>query len=210
MTASLRYLVVLLFAGLAGGNASDVAGEWMPAPETGSTTLTGKFLVATPELSDPNFREAVIYLMHHDSAGAMGVVINRLLAQGPMGKLLEAFGIEGDPGGNAQIRVLYGGPVESGSSLVLHPDDYHNTTTTEIGNHLAVSSSDDVLTDFAKGQGPGSSLLILGYAGWAADQLENEIASGAWYVVTGDQDLLFDEDIATKWKRALTLRGVQL
>jgi putative transcriptional regulator len=173
-------------------------------------SMTGRYLVASPDLHDPNFRQTVVYLVHHDDMGAMGLVINRLMAKGPVGKLFEAFGVEGDSGNLAEIRMHYGGPVDPGSSLVLHRDDYHNDTTTMIGNHLAVSSSDDVLADLAVDQGPGDSLLILGYAGWAADQLENEITSGAWYVVDADESLLFDDDLATKWKRALALRGFEL
>jgi putative transcriptional regulator len=140
----------------------------------------------------------------------MGLVINRLMAKGPVGKLLDAFGLEGDPTNGTQIKMHYGGPVEPGSSLVLHRDNYRNPTTTDVGNHLAVSSADDVLADLAIGKGPRENLLILGYAGWAADQLENEITSGAWYVVDADETLLFDDDLATKYQRALALRGFEL
>ena len=141
----------------------------------------------------------------------MGVVINRLMAKGPVGKLLEAFGIDGNPGSQAQINMYFGGPVDPGSSLVLHRNDYRNDTTTEIGNHLAVSSSDEVLADLALDRGPKESLLILGYAGWGADQLEHEITSGSWYVIKADDDaLLFDDEITTKWQRALALRGFEL
>jgi putative transcriptional regulator len=179
-------------------------------PNGRSTSLSGRYLVASPDLDDPNFRHAVIYLVHHDAFGAMGLVINRLMAKGPVGSLLRAFGIEGNPGKDALVKMHYGGPVEPGSSLVLHRDSYQNTTTAAIGNHLAVSSSDDVLADLASGKGPGESLLLLGYAGWAAEQLENEITAGSWYVIDADASLLFDDDIATKWQRALALRGFEL
>jgi putative transcriptional regulator len=178
-------------------------------PNGRSTALTGRYLVAAPDMHDPNFRQTVIYLVHHDAFGAMGVVINRLMAQGPVGRLLDAFGIEGDPG-DTQVKMHYGGPVEPESSLVLHRDDYRNHTTAPIGNRLAVSSSDDVLTDLATGEGPRESLFILGYAGWGAEQLENEITSGVWHVVDADDTLLFDDDISTKWRRALALRGFEL
>ena len=179
-------------------------------PNGRSTTLTGRYLVATPDLNDPNFRHTVVYLVHHDAFGAMGLVINRRMAKGPVGSLLDAFGIEGDPGTDAQVKMHYGGPVEPDSSLVLHRNDYRNSTTADIGNQLAVSSSDDVLLDLALGKGPSESLLILGYAGWASEQLENEITSGSWYVVDADDTFLFDDDIATKWQRAMALRGFEL
>lgn len=179
-------------------------------PNGRSTSLTGRYLVASPELTDPNFRHAVIYLVHHDAFGAMGLVINRLMAKGPVGSLLDAFGIEGDPSAETLVKMHYGGPVEPESSLVLHRSDYSSGSTADIGNHLAVSSSDDVLADLALGKGPDDSLLILGYAGWASEQLENEITSGSWYVIDSDDSLLFDDDIATKWQRAMTLRGFEL
>ncbi len=178
-------------------------------PNGRSTSLTGRYLVAAADMHDPNFRETVIYLVHHDAYGAMGVVINRLMAKGPVAGLLDAFGIEGGPA-DTQVRMLYGGPVEPESSLVLHRDDYRNATTADIGSRLAVSSADLVLADLADGRGPRDSLFILGYAGWAAEQLENEITAGIWHVVASDDSLLFDDDIATKWRRALALRGFEL
>jgi putative transcriptional regulator len=123
---------------------------------------------------------------------------------------LKAFGIEGDPSAESLVKMHYGGPVEPESSLILHRNDYQNGSTAEIGHHLAVSNSDDVLADLALGQGPDESLLILGYAGWASEQLENEITSGSWYVVDSDDSFLFDDDIATKWQRAMALRGFEL
>lgn len=210
MVKALRNVIVVLVIGLLGSDIARSATDDNPNPNGRSTTLTGRYLVAAPGLEDPNFRETVIYLVHHDAYGAMGLVINRLMAKGPVGKLLDAFGLEGDPTVGTQIKMHYGGPVEPGSSLVLHRDNYRNQTTTDVGNHLAVSSADDVLADLAIGKGPRENLLILGYAGWAADQLENEITSGAWYVIDADETLLFDDDLATKYRRALALRGFEL
>lgn len=210
MVKLLSNLVTALFIGLLGSQIAQAADDNFLSIDRYSPSLTGKYLVASPELSDPNFHHTVVYLVHHDTQGAMGLVINRQMAKGPVGKLLGAFGIEGDPGSQAQIKMHFGGPVDPGSSLVLHRNDYRNDTTTEIGDHLAVSSSDDVLADLAMDQGPNDSLLILGYAGWGADQLENEITSGSWYIIDADDQLLFDDDITTKWQRALALRGFEL
>ncbi len=204
-----KLLMVVLGIGLLGYLPAKAA-DGQDNPNGRSTTLTGRYLVASPDLNDPNFRQSVIYLVHHDAFGAMGLVINRLMAKGPVGRLLDAFGIEDDFSTDAQVKMHFGGPVEPDSSLVLHRSDYHNSTTVDVGNHLAVSSSDDVLTDLALGKGPNESLLILGYAGWASEQLENEITSGSWYVVDADDTFLFDDDIATKWRRAMALRGFEL
>lgn len=210
MVTLLRYVTIILFFGLLGGKAAQAVEEGYLSIDRYTTELTGKYLVASPDLTDPNFHHTVIYLVHHDDQGAMGLVINRLMAKGPVGKLLEAFGLEGEPGSQAQVKMHYGGPVDPGSSLVLHRSDYRNDTTTDIGNHLAVSSSDEALADLAMDRGPRESLLILGYAGWASEQLENEISSGSWHVVDADDTLLFDDDITTKWQRALALRGFEL
>jgi putative transcriptional regulator len=199
-----------MLVGLLGSQAAPAGDGGYLSIDRYSESLTGKYLVASPELSDPSFHHTVIYVVHHDKKGAMGVVINRIMAKGPVGKLLEAFGLEADPGNQAQVTMYYGGPVAPGSSLVLHRNDYRNETTTDIGNHLAVSSSDDVLADLAANHGPKESMLLLGYAGWTSDQLEEEITQGAWYVVHGDEALLFDDDLTTKWERALDLRGFQL
>ncbi|MGH1478382.1 MAG: YqgE/AlgH family protein [Geminicoccales bacterium] len=210
MVKLLRNLVATMFLGLLGSPIAQAAEQDFLSIDRYSPPLTGKYLVASPELTDPNFHHAVIYVVHHDDQGTMGLVINQLMAEGPVGKLLEAFGIEGDPSSQAQVKMHFGGPVDPGSSLVLHRNDYKNDTTTEIGNHLALSSSDDVLADLALNQGPDESLLILGYAGWGANQLEDEITSGAWYVVDAEDTLLFDDDMTTKWQRAMALRGFEL
>lgn len=205
-----KLLMAVLGIGLFTAGDIARAGNDDTNPNGRSSSLTGRYLVASPDLHDPNFRHSVVYLVHHDAFGAMGVVVNRLMAKGPVGSLLDAFGLEGDPGSDALVKMHYGGPVEPESSLVLHRSDYRNGTTADIGNHLAVSSSDDVLTDLALGNGPNESLLLLGYVGWASEQLENEITAGSWFVVDADDTMLFDDDIATKWQRALALRGFEL
>lgn len=225
MTIVNKHLFTALIAtiatiGLLASDTAQAASE-RDNPNGRSTTLSGRYLVASPDLQHPGFRRTVVYLVHHDAFGAMGVVINRLMAKGPVASLFDAFGIETESedvedettitsGVDAQMKMHYGGPVEPGSSIVLHHDDYRNDTTADIGNDLAVSSADDVLADLARGEGPGDSLLILGYAGWGAEQLENEITAGRWFVVDADDELLFDDDIATKWQRALALRGFEL
>jgi len=212
--ANVKKLLMMMLGGILSIGLLAVTGVEAKSDDTNpngrSTSLSGRYLVASPDLQDTNFHHTVIYLLHHDAFGAMGLVINRLMAEGPVGSLLDAFGIEGDPGSDALVKMHYGGPVEPESSLVLHRNDYQNVTTADIGNQLAVSSSDDVLSDLASDKGPHESLFILGYAGWASEQLENEITAGSWFVVDADDALLFDDDIATKWQRALALRGFEL
>jgi putative transcriptional regulator len=185
-----------------------------PQPDdgAGASSLAGRLLVATPELEDPNFDHTVVYMIHHDASGAMGLVINRVVAAGSLAELLHGLGIETDaetdPG--VDIRIHEGGPVERERGFVLHSGEYQVEGTITVTDTVAMTSSLDVLRDIAAGKGPERSLFALGYAGWAANQLEGEIAAGAWYTVEADDALLFDEQAETKWQRALDRHGIEL
>jgi putative transcriptional regulator len=186
-------------------------GAARPTPVVGVVpSLAGQLLVATPELDDPNFSHTIVYMVQHDDGGAMGVVINRVLGRGPLGKLLEGLGIEEGRDSEAEIRIHYGGPVEFGRGVVLHSSDYRRDAPLVVDDLAAFSFSLDALRDIAQGRGPRHSLFALGYAGWAPQQLENEIARGSWFTIEPDDALLFDDAVETKWQRALARRGIDL
>jgi putative transcriptional regulator len=186
-------------------------GATRPTPTVGVVpSLAGQLLVATPELDDPNFSHTIVYMVQHDAGGAMGVVINRVLGHGPLGKLLEGLGVEEGSDSEADIRVHYGGPVELGRGVVLHSPDYRRDDPLVVDDLAAFSFSLDALRDLAQGRGPRHSLFALGYAGWAPHQLENEIARGSWFTIAPDEALLFDDAVETKWQRALARRGFDL
>jgi putative transcriptional regulator len=190
------------------GPAEQVARR--PFTDTPAPSTAGRFLVASPELDDPNFRRTVIYMVEHDGDGAMGLVINRVLGSGPLASLLEGLELQAPADSEVEIRVHYGGPVERGRGFVLHSPDYQAETTVVLADFVAMTSSLDILGDIAAGKGPMRSLLALGYAGWAARQLEGELASGAWVIVDADAALLFDPDVEAKWQHALDRQGVDL
>jgi putative transcriptional regulator len=173
-------------------------------------SLAGQLLVATPDLQDPNFSQTVVYLVHHDQSGAMGLVLNRVLGSGPLDKVLEGLGMP--PGGAAalELRVHYGGPVEPARGFMLHSPDYRAEDTVVLSDLVALTASPGILEDIAAGKGPKRSLFALGYAGWGPEQLEGELAAGAWFLVEPDADLLFDEHPETKWQRAFDRRGIDL
>ncbi|MGH6922034.1 MAG: YqgE/AlgH family protein [Geminicoccaceae bacterium] len=173
-------------------------------------SLAGQLLVATPELDDPNFSHTIVYMVQHDDGGAMGVVINRVLGRGRLGKLLEGLGIEEGSDSEAEIRVHYGGPVQLGRGVVLHSPDYRLDDPLVVDDLAAFSFSLDALRDIALGAGPRHSLFAFGYAGWAPDQLEEELARGSWFTIAPDEALLFDDKVDTKWERALARRGIDL
>lgn len=199
---------ILLAMLLLGGGGP---GSTLQAPAVAAIpSVAGQLLVATPELDDPNFSHAIVYMVQHDANGAMGVVINRVLGAGPLGKLLEGLGVEEGSDSDAEIRVHYGGPVEPGRGVVLHSPDYREDDPLVIDDLAAFSFSLEALRDIALGRGPRHSLFALGYAGWAPNQLEDEIARGSWFTVAPDEALLFDDAVDTKWQRALARGGIDL
>ncbi len=207
----LRVGVALLWLGALLAEAK-VDPDRGPGVGSADSPLTGRLLVATPELQDPNFRHTVVYMVQHDAGGAMGVVINRVMATGPLDELLQDLDLapEVELDGDVEVQLHYGGPVERGRGFVLHTSDYHEAATIVVDEAIALTGSIDVLRDIAVGQGPRRSLLALGYAGWGPNQLESEVASGAWFIVDADEELLFDQSVDTKWQRAIDRRGVDL
>lgn len=171
--------------------------------------LTGQLLVATDTMSDPRFAGTVIYMIKHDSNGALGLIVNRLLGVGPVSELLGGLGVD-DAEVDGDIRVHYGGPVQLEFGFVLHSTDYVGESTQIVNGQVAFTTSVDILRDMAGGAGPKESLFALGYAGWAPGQLESEIAANAWFSVPPDHDLIFDDDLESKWQRAREKRGLDL
>ncbi len=177
------------------------------APEAGY--LTGQLLIAMPSMSDPRFARSVVYVCAHNADGAMGLVINRLVGSVTFPDLLEQLGIEAGPM-SEEIRVHFGGPVESGRGFVLHSGEYRHDSTLRVAEGVALTATVDILQDIARGQGPRRSLLALGYAGWGPGQLDTEIQANGWLHVAADEHLVFDGDLDSKWERAIAKLGVDL
>lgn len=173
------------------------------------TSLTGQFLVATDELTDPRFVRTVVYVVHHDAGGAMGLIVNRPLGDASIAELLDRLGLEGK-GVNREILVYYGGPVEPGRGFVLHTAEYKIDGTQVVKDGIALTSQPDILRAIGTGAGPRKSLFALGYAGWAPGQLEGEIKAGAWEIVPADEGLVFDDNYEKKWERAMARRTINL
>lgn len=171
--------------------------------------LTGQLLVATPEMRDPRFVETVIYMVKHSQEGAFGLVINRPLARGPLEDLLKGFGLNSD-GVNGEITVHYGGPVSPSAGFILHSDDFLLEDSAKVANGIAMTSDPKLIESMARGKGPRQSLFIMGYAGWAPGQLEGELKAGSWFVVSGDEGLIFGQDAEQKWRQAMDKRKVPL
>jgi len=170
--------------------------------------LTGQLLVAMPQMQDPRFQRTVIYICAHTAEGAMGLVINRLIDSITFPDLLEQLGIEGRTPGN-EIKIHFGGPVESGRGFVLHTADYQQEGTLAISGEVALTATIDILKDIAQGGGPQHKLLALGYAGWGPGQLDAEIQANGWLQVPADSQLVFGPDLDGKWDKALAKLGIE-
>ncbi|MEO0676882.1 MAG: YqgE/AlgH family protein [Pseudomonadota bacterium] len=172
------------------------------------TNLTGQLLVAMPGMSDPRFDKAVIYMCAHSSDGAMGLIVNKPAADVSFDDLLEQLDIPKSTGGR-DIRVVYGGPVEHGRGFVLHSRDYtSNDSTLDVDSGVGMTATLDILEDIARGNGPDTSLLALGYSGWGPGQIEGEIAANGWLTCPALPELIFGADDAAKWTGALKSIGI--
>ena len=174
------------------------------------TSLTGQLLVAMPQMQDPRFARSVVYICAHSGdAGAMGIVINKLLDSLTMDELLTHLKLAPSASGGAR-PVHFGGPVEPGRGFVLHTADYREDATLVVGDEFGLTATLDILRAIGKGEGPRRSLLALGYAGWAPGQLDAEMGANGWLSVAADCDLVFGDNFAAKWQRALKKLGIDL
>ena len=162
-----------------------------------------------PTMRDERFSRAVIYLCAHSDEGAMGIVVNQPAANVNFRDLLVQLDvvpaanlIEVPPRAEA-IRVLKGGPVETGRGFVLHSADFFiENSTLPIDDGICLTATLDILKAIARGQGPVSAVLALGYAGWAPGQLENEIHANGWLHCPADSELIFGGDAESKYTLA--------
>ena len=176
-----------------------------PAPEG---SLTGQLLIAMPSLADRNFTQTVIFLCAHSlKDGAMGLVVNRRLAEPGFDDLLAQLEIAPTPP-RRRIVLCSGGPMESSRGFVLHSSDWTGDGSLTVDDGIVLTASLDVLREIADGQGPQKALLALGHAAWGPGQLESEIRQNAWLSVPAVDAIVFGSDHERKWRRALATLGV--
>lgn len=169
--------------------------------------LTGKFLVAMPGMQDPRFEDTLVYICGHDSTGAMGLVVNKLIDSITFRGLMEQLDIEVE-GGLPNVSVHFGGPIEMGRGFVLHSSDYIHESSVHINKDVTLTATIDILRDIAKGKGPKYHLLALGYTGWSPGQLEVELKNNGWLEIAGDIDILFKVPLELKRSKALIKLGI--
>lgn len=175
--------------------------------------LTGQFLIAMPGMQDDRFRRSVIYICAHSEEGAMGFIINQVKEMQFPGLLVELGIVEENeaihlPEDAQQLVVRDGGPVDPRRGFVLHSGEYEADATMPVSQGVSLTATLDVLRAISRGKGPRRALMTLGYSGWAAGQLEAEIAGNGWLTCEASADILFDRDIAHKYEKLLVGMGI--
>jgi putative transcriptional regulator len=165
-------------------------------------SLTGQLLLAMPTLEDPNFRDSVVLVCHHDADGCMGLIINRPQALTVETVLEDLKCADDDPAGNADWRTQQtyaGGPMDAFRGFVLHDGWHIYESTMQVSSDLHLTASRDVLEEIASGDGPEHFMLILGYAGWGAGQLESELGRNDWLVAPANHHIVFHVPPEMRW-----------
>ena len=176
--------------------------------DDGFPSLENHLLIAMPTLEDPFFKQSVTYVIQNDAEGAMGVMINHAM---PIHEsdLLEQLGFSVQE--QHQDRpVLSGGPVQIQRGFVLHRPIANWDSSLTITDNVALTTSMDILEEVGKGTGPDDYLLLLGYAGWDAGQLEQEMLENSWLTVPATEDLLFETAVDDRWLKASQLLGIDI
>ncbi|PZP27669.1 MAG: YqgE/AlgH family protein [Roseateles depolymerans] len=174
-------------------------------------SLTNQFLIAMPGMADEAFAGTVIYLCEHNDNGALGLVINKPTTL-TLGSLFEKVELSPPDDALAVTQVFYGGPVQTDRGFVLHePLDEtggHYNATLAVPGGLEMTTSRDVLEALSNGAGPKKLLVTLGYSGWAAGQLEEELGRNGWLTVDASPEIIFDTPVEQRYEKALGLLGV--
>lgn len=174
-----------------------------------STNLTNHFLIAMPGLADPNFHKTVTFVCAHNEEGAMGITINRPLEL-VLDEVFQQMEIQAIHNDIANTTVFQGGPVQIDRGFVLHNPSSNWDSSLAISEHIQMTTSRDVLQAIASGDGPDDCLVALGYAGWGAGQLENEILQNAWISGPANSDIIFKTPIEKRWQKAAQELGIDM
>ena len=173
------------------------------------SSLSNHFLIAMPTLDDPNFHHTTTYICEHNEDGALGVVINRPL-EIQLGEILRHMDMTTDIEAVETQTVYMGGPVQSDRGFVLHEPLGDWEATLKVTDTIGITSSRDILADIARGEGPEHAIITLGYAGWGAGQLEQELAENTWLSGPASSKIVFQTPSSERWLAAAALLGIDL
>lgn len=172
-------------------------------------SLQNHFLIAMPQLNDPNFQHTVIYICDHSSEGAMGLTINRPSSVS-FAALTDYLNIQIMDYALIDSQICVGGPVEPERGFILHTRDKSWSNTLPVSDNIALSAAFEVIEDIAHGKGPDSFLISLGCAGWEAGQLEAEITDNIWLVCEANLDVLFNTPTELQFSAATKVLGIDM
>lgn len=171
--------------------------------------LTDQFLIASPGLQDPNFTRGVTLICQHDEDGAMGLMVNRPSGY-HLGDVLMQMNIATDLLAVSDAPVLIGGPVQPERGFVLHSPERTWESSLRVSEQLLVTTSRDILDAMANGAGPRHAIVMLGYSGWTAGQLEDELIENAWLTSDSSTQILFETPVEQRWHAAARQLGIDL
>jgi putative transcriptional regulator len=170
--------------------------------------LVGQLLLAMPGMSDPRFERAVIAMCSHDEGGALGIGIGQHVAGIRLHGLMRQLEI--DPGEAPDAPLHFGGPVEPNRGFVVHSNDWAGEGSIDVAGRWRLTSTLDVLRAIGEGRGPSKWLAALGYAGWGAGQLDDEMAANGWFGVPGNDELLYECETGHRWSAAFASGGIDV
>lgn len=168
--------------------------------------LTGQLLLAMPGIGDPRFERAVIAMCMHDENGALGIGLGRIIPRLSFHKLLKQLDI---PTGSApDVPIHLGGPCEPQRGFIVHSLDWGGEGSVQVADRWTLTATLDILRAIAEGRGPSRWIAALGYAGWGEGQLEEEICGNGWFATPGNETLLYDCDVSSRWSNAFGEAGI--
>jgi len=177
--------------------------------------FTNQFLIAMPGMREGTFAGSVVYMCEHNDQGALGLVINKPIDI-KLKNLFEKVELSLDRADLAEVPVYFGGPVQTERGFVLHErlggqegEGGHYNSSLQIPGGLEMTTSKDVLEALSNGAGPKKILVTLGYSGWGAGQLEDEMSRNGWINVGAEADIIFDTPVEQRYDKALSLLGIQ-
>lgn len=172
------------------------------------SSLRGQFLLAMPGMRDPRFRQTITFMCEHNRDGAMGIVVNAP-SKVRWEQVFTQLALT-DASQRGSEPVLMGGPVAQEQGFVLHGRGMQFSSTADISEFISLTASKDILESLAAGKGPDDVLLALGYSGWGAGQLEQEILENAWLTLPAEPEILFATPWEKRWQTAAARHGINL
>ncbi|WP_340611177.1 YqgE/AlgH family protein [Xenorhabdus bharatensis] len=175
--------------------------------------LQHHFLIAMPSLTDPYFNRSVVYICEHDQNGAMGLIINKPIAQVSIQGILKKLEIspeDRDDNINLNSPVMAGGPLSEEHGFILHTPLSGFSSSIQISDETMVTTSKDMLEALGTPRQPENILMTLGYAGWEKGQLEKEVMENSWLTVSAEPSIIFNTPVADRWREAASLLGINI